>query len=169
MNECRLSSEKKRGWSGYIIMSGSNGYKTKQRDLILNYMTTHRNAHVTVAGISDHLASCGTPIGTATIYRQLEKLVEQGVVRKYTVDSATCACFQYVEPDRKCHEHFHLKCEKCGRLIHLECGFVSELSSHVQKEHGFTIDPLRTVFYGVCRECSEQGEKLPDGKEENNE
>ena len=133
-------------------MNGSNGYKTKQRDLILNYMTSHRESHVTVNGISDHLASHGTPIGTATIYRQLEKLVEQGVVRKYTVDSSTCACFQYVEPDMKCHEHFHLKCERCGKLIHLECDFVRELASHVQSEHGFAIDPLRTVFYGVCRD-----------------
>ena len=140
-------------------MNGSNGYKTKQRDLILNYMTSHRESHVTVNGISDHLASHGTPIGTATIYRQLEKLVEQGVVRKYTVDSSTCACFQYVEPDMKCHEHFHLKCERCGKLIHLECDFVRELASHVQSEHGFAIDPLRTVFYGVCRDCADLNEK----------
>ncbi len=148
-------------------MNGSNGYKTKQRDLILNYMTSHRESHVTVNGISDHLASHGTPIGTATIYRQLEKLVEQGVVRKYTVDSSTCACFQYVEPDMKCHEHFHLKCERCGKLIHLECDFVRELASHVQSEHGFAIDPLRTVFYGVCRDCADLNEK--NYPEEDNE
>lgn len=148
-------------------MNGSNGYKTKQRDLILNYMTSHRESHVTVNGISDHLASHGTPIGTATIYRQLEKLVEQGVVRKYTVDSSTCACFQYVEPDMKCHEHFHLKCERCGKLIHLECDFVRELASHVQSEHGFAIDPLRTVFYGVCRDCADLNEK--NYTEEDNE
>ena len=150
-------------------MSGSGGYKTKQRDLILNYMTAHKDSHVTVNVISDHLIGSGTPIGTATIYRQLEKLVEQGVVRKYTVDNSTCACFQYVEPERGCHEHFHLKCEKCGKLINLECDFVSELQVHVQSEHGFTIDPLRTVFYGVCKECAAAEADKKNEKRKNNE
>lgn len=130
-----------------------NGYKTKQKDTILNYMTEHKDFHVTVNTLSDYLDEQGTPVGTATIYRHLEKLVEQGLVRKYTVDSGTGACFQYVPPDKKCHEHYHLKCEKCGCLIHLECSFMKELSEHIFSDHGFEIDPLRTVFYGVCRDC----------------
>ena len=66
-------------------MSGSNGYKTKQRDTILKYMTDHKDSHVTVNGISDYLTGQGTHVGTATIYRHLERLVEQGLVRKYTL------------------------------------------------------------------------------------
>ena len=151
-------------------MGGSGGYKTKQRDTILKYMTEHKDRHVTVNGISDYLAGQGARVGTATIYRHLDKLVEQGLVRKYTVDASTGACFQYVEPERGCHEHFHLKCEKCGRLIHLECGHVKELASHVYSEHGFMIDSLRTVFYGICRECSEKDlSPEKDTREENTE
>ncbi len=134
----------------------ANGYKTKQRDTILKYMTDHQDAHVTVNTISDYLSEQGTPVGTATIYRHLEKLVESGRVRKYTVDSGTGACFQYVSEDRLCHEHFHLKCEKCGKLIHLECSFMKELSEHILAGHGFEIDPRRTVFYGSCRDCLNQ-------------
>ncbi len=134
--------------------SSTGGYKTRQRDAILKYLTEHKDSHVTASGIGDYLSRQGTPVGTATIYRQLEKLVEQGVVRKYTVDQNTGACFQFVEHDTKCREHFHLKCEKCGRLIHLECEALSELSEHIRNEHGFFIDPLRTVFYGVCRDCA---------------
>ena len=29
------------------------------------------------------------------------------------------------------------------------------LSEHVLTHHGFRINPLRTVFYGVCDECRE--------------
>ena len=134
-------------------MGNQSGYKTKQRDTILKYMTEHGDSHVTVNTISEYLSEQGTPVGTATIYRHLEKLVEQGSVRKYTVDSTTGACFQFVPSDRQCHEHYHLKCEKCGRLIHFECSFAKELAAHIFSEHGFAVDPLRTVFYGVCREC----------------
>lgn len=132
-------------------MAGS--YKTKQRDTILRYMTEHRDAHVTVNTISDYLSAQGTPVGTATIYRHLEKLVEQGIVRKYMIDAGTGACFQFAAPDQACQEHFHLKCERCGKLIHLKCEFIQNLEAHIYADHGFAIDPLRTVFYGVCREC----------------
>ena len=135
-------------------MGGTNGYKTRQRDSILRYMTEHKDHHVTVNMISDYLSQQGTPVGTATIYRHLEKLVEQGCVRKYTVDASTGACFQYVEPNTQCHEHYHLKCEKCGQLIHLKCHLAKELTEHIASSHGFTVDPLRTVFYGICRECA---------------
>ena len=136
-------------------MSSSGGYKTRQREAILNYMIMHKDSHVTVNKIGDYLAAQGTPVGTTTIYRHFEKLLEQGLVRKYTVDTSTCACFQYAAQNEGCHEHFHLKCEKCGKLIHLECSRLDGLLSHICEEHGFSIDPFRTVIYGTCRECAE--------------
>ena len=136
-------------------MNSPVGYKTKQREAILNYLIMHKDSHVTVNSISDYLTAQGTPVGTTTIYRHLEKLFEQGFVRKYTVDATTCACFQYASQDKDCHEQFHLKCEKCGKLIHLECSKLDGLLSHICAEHGFSIDPFRTVIYGMCRECSE--------------
>lgn len=134
-------------------MNSSGGYKTRQREAILNYLIMHKDSHVTVNSIGDYLAAQGTPVGTTTIYRHLEKLLEQGFVRKYTVEPNTCACFQYASQDGDCHEHFHLKCEKCGKLIHLECSKLDGLISHICSEHGFSIDPFRTVIYGTCREC----------------
>lgn len=139
-------------------MNNSGGYKTKQREAILNYMLRHKDSHVTVTSISDYLAGQGTPVGVTTIYRHLDKLLEQGLVRKYTVDPCTCACYQYAAQDTDCHEHFHLKCEQCGRLIHLECSHLDGLIEHICSEHGFTLDPFRTVLYGICRDCSDNKE-----------
>ena len=50
---------------------------------------------------------------------------------------------------------FHCKCEKCGKLIHLECTELSLIGEHLREEHGFSIDHARTVFYGTCNECRE--------------
>ena len=30
---------------------------------------------------------------------------------------------------------------------------LEELGGHLKTEHGFVINPLRTVFYGVCTDC----------------
>ena len=35
---------------------------------------------------------------------------------------------------------------------------LEELGDHLKAEHGFVINPLRTVFYGLCTECLKQKE-----------
>lgn len=129
-----------------------SGYKTKQKDAVLKYLMEHKDCHVTVNQISDNFTKMGMSVGVTTIYRHLEKLLEEGFVRKYTVDGTTGACFQYAD-DQQCREHFHLMCEKCGCLIHLECAHLTELSEHIFREHGFQVNPFRTVFYGTCQQC----------------
>ncbi len=146
-------------------MSHSSGYKTKQREAILKYLLEHKDTHVTVNQISDYMTENGTPVGITTIYRHLDKLLEQESVRKYEMGSNNCACFQYAGSNTQCHEHFHLKCEKCGCLIHLECGHLNQIYQHIYQDHGFQINPFRTVFYGLCSECAKAEQK----EQENNE
>ena len=97
----------------------------------------------------------GITIGTTTVYRNLEKMVEQGMVAKYNVDGTSSACFEYLGAEEHCHKTscFHCKCEKCGKLIHLHCEDVVKLEQHLMDSHGFQMDPCRTVFYGICEEC----------------
>lgn len=135
-------------------MKRDSGYNTKQKEKLLDYLIKNKDRHTNVQEISAYLYAEGTPVGTATIYRQLDKLVESGVVRKYAFDGKTGACYQYIDSEKDCHSHFHLKCLSCGSLIHLNCDHLSEINSHIEKEHGFRIDSSQTVFYGICADCS---------------
>jgi len=83
-------------------------------------------------------------------------LVENGIIRKYVAEEGKSACFQYISPDGDCHNHYHFKCSKCGKLYHISCSMMNEISSHVLKEHGFVIDASKTVFYGECKECADK-------------
>jgi len=110
--------------------------------------------HFTAEDVSAYFQKKNISIGIATIYRQIEKFVAMGVVQKYFLGEQNAACFEYM--GEECHKevsHFHLKCEKCGTLIHLECHDLEQLSSHLMAEHGFALDPFRTVFYGLCENC----------------
>ena len=61
---------------------GNGGYKTRQREAILDYLIDHKDSHVTVNSISDHLEKDGVRVGVTTIYRHLDKLLEvEGDVR----------------------------------------------------------------------------------------
>lgn len=136
-------------------MKNDSGYNTKQKEKLLSFLISKKNEHTNVPSISAFLAAEGSPVGTATIYRQLDRLVEQGIVRRYTIDGKTGACFQYVDNSEQCREHFHLKCKSCGKLIHTDCNRLSEINSHILQHHGFSVDTSMTVFYGICSDCQE--------------
>lgn len=140
-------------------MKQDSGYKTKQKEKILDYLIRNKEKHTNVQEIITFLTAEGNPIGTATIYRQLDKLVDCGMVRRYNFDGKTGACYQYIENKEECHEHFHLKCTVCGKLIHLNCDRLSNINSHIFEKHGFQVDPSQTVFYGKCSECLSKIEK----------
>ena len=147
-------------------MNSRSKYKTKQRDILLGYLQGVQGQHVTANDVCEYFKEQGAPIGQATIYRQLERLVDEGFVNKYIIDASSPACFEYMGADSHGdHEIcFHCRCEKCGRLIHLHCDELEEIQTHLYKEHGFRMDPLRTVFYGLCEDCESNG----DGGEKTN-
>ena len=128
-------------------------YRTKQQDELLAYLKEHPGIHHTAAQIKEHFARQQRNIGTATIYRQLERFVEDGTVRKYLLETGDSACYEYVPEREECAAHFHLKCEKCGKLIHMNCGELKNMQNHLLESHGFEWNIGKTVFYGICEEC----------------
>ena len=137
-------------------MAEKGKYMTRQRKEILDYAIRKKGSHFTAADVCRACEAGGRKIGTATVYRQLEEMVSEGRLKKYTIDESVSACFEYAgDPDSTpAVLHYHLKCEKCGRLFHLDCDEITEFERHIASHHGFTIDPMRTVFYGICASCA---------------
>ena len=136
-------------------MQNQTTYKTKQRDELLEYLKSMAGQHITVNSICAYFKQKGRPIGTTTVYRQLERMVSDGLVNKYIIDRNSPACFEFVA-EQNHHEQetcFHCKCEKCGKLIHLHCDELMLIQRHLLEHHQFRLTPTRTVFYGVCAEC----------------
>ncbi|MBR1779879.1 MAG: transcriptional repressor [Oscillospiraceae bacterium] len=139
-------------------MANKIQYKTRHRDELLAYLRTIPGEHFTVAEVVAAFERRGQSIGTTTVYRQLERMVGEGLVTKYIIDAGSPACFEYVggAAEHACGEAcYHCKCEVCGALIHLHCDELPALERHIRAEHGFSLDPARTVFYGVCAKCAE--------------
>ncbi len=136
-------------------MSAKSSYRTKQQEELLQYLQATPGQHHTVLQIREYFFQKDRPIGISTIYRQLERFVDEGSVRKYVLESGDSACYEYIEKADLCASHFHCKCIKCGKLIHLDCEELEKTKSHLLQEHGFNLDPCRTVFYGTCSECRE--------------
>lgn len=128
-------------------------YNTRQRSQVLNCLVNNKTKHMTVDEIAEWLKENNIVVGKTTVYRTLEKLVSEGKARKYISEEGRSACFQYVDKDWHCEQHFHLKCVGCGKLIHLQCEHLAQLEKHVFEHHSFEVDNTKTVLYGVCKEC----------------
>ena len=136
-------------------MNQRSKYKTQQREILIDYLKSTGGSHVTAGDVCEHFKSKDQPIAQATVYRQLECLVDEGILNKYTLDPGSPACFEYMEAGSHAagENCFHLRCEKCGKLFHLHCEELDQIGGHLYEEHGFTLDPRRTVFYGICENC----------------
>ncbi|MDR2108197.1 MAG: transcriptional repressor [Coriobacteriales bacterium] len=143
----------------------SSHYNTRQREAIVAYLTALGDAHVTVEQIAQHFAQSGTPIGRTTIYRQLNRLESEGLLRRFATDKATADCYQYIATPQRCSTHFHLLCSSCGQLLHVDCAMLNALQEHVAAEHDFTLDVAATVFRGTCRECLKAHESPQGGND----
>ena len=124
-------------------------YTTKQGKLLIEYFENNNDRHITASELIEHFKDS---IAKATVYRQLEKLCDAGIIRKYTIGIGKENCFQLNETQH-CEMHFHLMCNECKKIIHLECKALNEISSHICEEHGFELDSSKTVLYGKCSDC----------------
>ena len=136
-------------------MNPRSKYRTKQREMLMSYFELVPGVHFTAGDVCKYFKEQGVSIGQSTVYRQLESLVDEVIINKYIIDGNSPACFEYVGADS--HEDtetcFHCKCEKCGRLIHLHCDELKGIQIHLHEEHRFNLNPMRTVFYGLCEDC----------------
>ena len=137
-------------------MNKTKYYHTKQKSVIRDFLISHQSEHLTADEMLDMLKSNETPVGKATLYRFLDTMVSGGEVKKYMIDNGS-SCFQYIGKDSPCQEHYHLKCNKCGQLFHINSLILSKAECAITKQYNFEIDQKRTIFYGICQKC--QGDK----------
>ena len=83
-------------------------YKTKQMTELHTFLQSVQGQHVTVQEIREYFKGREIAVGTTTIYRQLEKMVKEGL------EGTNSACFEYIgESETSDYEScYHCKCEK---------------------------------------------------------
>ena len=96
-------------------------------------------------------------MGTATVYRTLEVLVESGLVRAHDFGEG----FKRYEPMPAQAHHEHLICERCGRVVEFANERLERMLPILADEHGFQHQRHRVEIYGVCRDCRQPGAGRP--------
>lgn len=133
-------------------------YKTKTKDLINEFILNHHDSTFSASDVFDFLKKCDSTVNVTTVYRNIDRLVEKGVLIKRKSDSDDAARFQVVSEDSDCGHHIHLQCSDCGKLFHMECDFMDEIREHLMKDHSFFLDCRVSVLKGLCEDCRSKKE-----------
>ena len=75
-------------------------------------------------------------------------LAEMGEIRKMTLPG-------HVDRfDHLCYNHYHVRCEKCGRIFDLDMDYISELEKNIKTDNGFKYTGHDIFFRGICPDCN---------------
>lgn len=125
-------------------------YQTRQRLAVLDFLARHGDRQFTVDAL---LAEMGEDApGRSTAYRLLDRLAEEGTVRRFLPEGTHTAAYQATATGH-CDTHLHLKCMTCGRLIHLDEAISDAVQSDLLCRAGFAVDDSRTTIFGTCANC----------------
>ncbi len=137
-------------------MEAKQFYNTKARKYILEYLSQNRDTTVTAADISEYLDACGLSVNLTTVYRYLSRLVKERKIIKFSSEKGAGWVYQLSPDEKACDEHIHVKCINCGKLLHLDCGFMNDLKAHLAQKHGFCLKCSGSILYGLCDECNKK-------------
>lgn len=137
----------------YISIMRPVKYKSKVGEEILSFLESKKDTAVTVMDILRELERKDLSTNITTVYRQLEKFIEEKQVIAHSAKDGKKIMYQYIAGKEECLKHLHIQCVKCSKIIHLDCDESEEFTNHIEKEHGIALDYSKTVLFGLCNDC----------------
>ena len=122
---------------------------TPQRELILDAVDTL--GHATPDEVLAEVRKKSSALNVSTVYRTLEVLEQLGLVRHAHL-SDRAPTYHSVRD----HEHFHLVCRNCHKVISVDPEVLAPLLARLSEQFGFEADVGHLTVFGRCTDC--QGE-----------
>ncbi|MBK7905139.1 MAG: transcriptional repressor [Gemmatimonadetes bacterium] len=125
---------------------------TAQRLAIADVLLTSER-HLSAEEVAQEVSARGRAVGTATVYRTIDTLLESGLV----VERDFGEGFRRFEPARDIPHHEHLVCTQCGRVEEFRDERLERMTTIVAESRGFMRQRHRLVIHGVCKDCQTRG------------
>lgn len=120
----------------------------ERRALLHSIFAQHR--HIDADQILAAARADGQKISRATVYRNLELLVECGLVAKVVLPGGRTV-YEHLHPGL---EHDHLSCRQCGRIVEFVSPGISALLAEICRAHDFDPGAPQLQISGLCRVCA---------------
>jgi Fur family transcriptional regulator, ferric uptake regulator len=140
------SAPEQEQWQARLRESGHR--LTPQRELVLAAVETL--GHATPDEVYAEVRTHSSAINLSTVYRTLELLDELGLIHHAHL-SDRAPTYHSVDD----HEHFHLVCRNCHRVISVDPDVLTPVLDRLVTDHAFTVDIGHLTVFGHCSDCAE--------------
>lgn len=129
---------------------------TSERLALLEEMFS-QHAHLDADQLFRRMKAHGHKISRATVYRNLDLLVECGLARKYRLGQNRFL-YEHVHPGQA---HDHIVCRACGQVVEFVSPAITALLDQICKAHGFEERESSVAVSGLCGICARNAESRP--------
>lgn len=132
-------------------------YQTMQKKKLIEFLTANCEKAFSVEELDVQLKNTaqGAAVpGKSTLYRLIRGLVDDGLVKRLVKGNSRQFIYQIA--GEQCAYHLHMKCMRCGRLIHMEHSESLRLLEEIFQKNRFKVDEKQTVLIGKCDECRDE-------------
>ena len=124
---------------------------SRQRQISLEEVLREKT-HPSAQEIYERVRQRLTKISLGTVYRNLDQLTANGLIRKIEAADGQRRF------DGELTEHYHVRCLSCGRVDDASLPLLSRLNQTFGKMSDYTILGHRLEFVGICPRCRETAE-----------
>lgn len=121
--------------------------RSSNQRCLVHQIVESAHDHPTAQAVFERARKRMSSISLGTVYRNLQLLVEQGLLLEQKVDNRPAR----YEANR--YRHYHICCLQCGALEDLSVPYQEVLDRRVQKMVRYKLQEHRMEFYGICPQC----------------
>jgi len=111
--------------------------------MVLRRTTSHPTADWVYEQVRKEIPN----ISLGTVYRNLRLLTQEGKILGLDLAGGLCRF------DANTQNHYHFRCDLCGRIFDLDEPVDGALDDRVAKRTGFKIRQHHLEFRGLCLDC----------------
>lgn len=134
---------------------------TRQKKAVLDEMKKFQRAHLhpTADEVYRSIKKKMPKISLATVYRNLERLAEQGLISEIKFPDAPT----HYNGNSKLHHH--IRCISCGRVDDVSKRPFIKIKNSVSKISGYKVTGYQLELFGLCPNCKKKIKNLLNKKE----
>ena len=133
----------------YTPQLRASGYRMTPQRMAILHVLHQAQGHLSPTEVYERASQDIPGLTEPTVYRTLEFLSENGLVR-FTHTGSGHLAYEIARED-----HHHLVCRKCGVELQIEHAVLEKLYAALETSSGYRFIDSHITFFGLCPDCQD--------------
>lgn len=133
--------------SEYAPQLRARGFRVTPQRMAILHVLRHERTHLSPSEIYKKAHKDFPKLTEPTVYRTLEFLTKNGVVRSSQVSTG------HLMYEIAGEDHHHIACRICGSEIEVEHNLLEGIYKKLESKSGYVRIDSHVTFFGICPTC----------------